>query len=354
MDRKPVQWINCAKCVAIFAVMIDHTYSMIYTDLGLQTATHFAVPLFILLSGITYYLTGEKYRDQGFFRTYAKKCGPIVLTYIVATLIYVIVMKQTLSPVVYFDALIHFNGSLPLYYVALYLQLMLIAKPLYLLLAKIPGTLPGFFGEIIIGTAILLFSIWTTNATDLIGIYGGGGKLLGGTFFFLFYLGMVSEKHGWFRRRPVKILALFMVIGGSLFITWEIFIIRNQLMLDTYFPFGEGSNPPGVTLMIAAVLALIACYGLFSVLSETASGKRIIVPVSWIGCHTLYIFVYHRLFLDTMNHFFREYLNPFGKVLVYFSAMILGSLLMEFLFSKLKAVFKGLCRKTKVNRFKES
>lgn len=40
---REVKWINCAKLVAILAVMTDHTYSLLYTDLGINMLSYFSV-----------------------------------------------------------------------------------------------------------------------------------------------------------------------------------------------------------------------------------------------------------------------------------------------------------------------
>lgn len=49
------KWINVAKCFAIFAVMIDHTYNILYTNEDWQYCSFYSTSLFILLMGITSY-----------------------------------------------------------------------------------------------------------------------------------------------------------------------------------------------------------------------------------------------------------------------------------------------------------
>lgn len=50
---KRIQWIDCAKAVAIVAVAVDHSNRVIYTNPAIAKASYFSVTLFILLSGIT-------------------------------------------------------------------------------------------------------------------------------------------------------------------------------------------------------------------------------------------------------------------------------------------------------------
>lgn len=50
---KRIQWIDCAKAVAITAVAVDHCNRVIYTNPAIAKASYFSVTLFIFLSGIT-------------------------------------------------------------------------------------------------------------------------------------------------------------------------------------------------------------------------------------------------------------------------------------------------------------
>lgn len=60
-DDHRLVWIDCAKFAAIVAVMIDHTKGILYADMDVAIASDYSVSLFILLAGITSYLSAEKY-----------------------------------------------------------------------------------------------------------------------------------------------------------------------------------------------------------------------------------------------------------------------------------------------------
>lgn len=64
-SNREVVWLNCAKFVAIFAVMIDHTNGILYTNQEVAWASYFSVSLFILISGITSYKTRMRYMKWG-------------------------------------------------------------------------------------------------------------------------------------------------------------------------------------------------------------------------------------------------------------------------------------------------
>ena len=50
-------WIDCAKAIAIMAVAVDHCNGMLYTNPIIAQASYFSVSLFVLLSGLTAWLS---------------------------------------------------------------------------------------------------------------------------------------------------------------------------------------------------------------------------------------------------------------------------------------------------------
>ncbi len=330
MKNRQIVWINCAKAVAIIAVMLDHVYGMLYTDSRLQRMTHFAVPLFILLSGITSYMTAEKYADKGWIRTFFHKIKTLFFAYLVASVIYSIVMNG-IDLKVLLLSLIHFNASGPLYYVALYIQLMFLFWPFYQILKRIPINKKGILYETVIGTTILLFSIWTTNYTNVLSIAGGGGKLFGGTFLFLFYLGMIMEKHRIFHADSGKKIGLVLSVSAPLTVLFECLVFSKQEVIDRFSPVQGGTNPPGLILMCTSIVLLFFCYALFSLLDKGVLKKPIDV-IGRLGQHTLFLFLYHKLFLDMANHFLRTIVPLVGRWMIYFAVMLAGPLFVEWVF----------------------
>lgn len=64
-EKKQIEWINGAKFVAILAVLVDHTYGILYNNPDIAKATYFSVALFVLLSGMTSYLSDMRYMKNG-------------------------------------------------------------------------------------------------------------------------------------------------------------------------------------------------------------------------------------------------------------------------------------------------
>lgn len=63
--RKEIKWINCAKAMAILAVMIDHTNGILYTNHNVALASYFSVSLFVIISGMMSFLSNERHELGG-------------------------------------------------------------------------------------------------------------------------------------------------------------------------------------------------------------------------------------------------------------------------------------------------
>ena len=190
--KKQIQWINIAKFFAIVAVLVDHTNGILYSNQNVAYGSYFSVTLFIFLSGITIYGSSERNRDKKASLVLWNRVKKIFLPYAIAVFVYMIVMNTGKFIFTdYVTYLIHFNISGPHYFVLLYIQLLCVVPILFRLLEwanERKGKGIFFFILLIL---IVVLSIWTTNSTDILGIYGGGGKLFGGTYLIVFFLGMI-------------------------------------------------------------------------------------------------------------------------------------------------------------------
>ena len=129
-----IDWINCAKFLAIVAVLIDHTNGILYTNQDIASGSYFSVSLFILVSGYLSFSSNKKH-NLSYFQTIIKSCRKIVLAYLLATLIYIVVSCHFFDFKIYINAVSHFSVSGPFYYVLLYIQLMIVNKLVYKFLA---------------------------------------------------------------------------------------------------------------------------------------------------------------------------------------------------------------------------
>ena len=267
---------------------------------------------------------------------YLRNCKKIMAAYSLAVAVYLVVQTQGFDFSLYLYYLFHFNISGPHYFVLLYVQLMVWNGVLYCLLQKCPVSVKGWVCEGMVLAGILVLASWTTNHTNILDVYGGGGKLFGGTYLVLYYFGMLVQRHGWLREGSIeKSVGMLAFFGTAWFLCWR-YTCKNGYVLDRYVPFGPGSNPPSATLSISAVFMLFAMFGLFTILGQSRYLSWVSLLADKAGRHTLYIFLYHRLILDC---FLLEYMldlpqkNRWIARVVYFGVMITGAWLIEWVVS---------------------
>ena len=212
--EKKITWINCVKAVAILAVMIDHTAGILYSQRNIQLASFFSVSLFIIVSGMMCYSSDERH-ELNWYQTFFRSSRGIITAYLIANVVYLVWNTHFFDFSTYVNYVIHFDLSGPFYYVLLYLQLMLVNRFLYNILKKNQGKY-SIILDIAIGVVILIICFLTTNYTNILSVYGGGGKVFGGTYLFLFYLGMIITKYELLKNSTLKkSVVLSIVCGGG-------------------------------------------------------------------------------------------------------------------------------------------
>lgn len=304
-STKKIIWIDCAKAIGIFAVLVDHSYGVLYENICITCSSFFSVSLFILIMGITTYISEEKHKDEKMWFTISRKMCRIFVPYFVATVIYSLWMDGMFDLRNIVFRVLYFNASGPFYYISLYLQLIVSNAILYRILLIYSDKKGGltYCIKLLVGAVIVVISALTTLHSNLLGIYGGGGKLFGGTYLILAYVGMVFAPY-LIKKRTLKYLFAVAACTSILWLRvlkycWECTTVDDFLRLDVKFPFGFGLNPPGVTLMCYAGIVLLWC---FSMGSLCAAGNRLTSKIAGflksIGENSLYIFLYHRLILD--------------------------------------------------------
>lgn len=331
--KERIVWIDLAKAFAILGVLVDHTYEVLYQNLIWRMSSYYSVSLFILIMGVTCYFSYERYQGKVSTKIW-KDCRKMLVPYLVATLVYCLIAYRKFDLLIYLDRVIHFNISAPFYYVLLYLQLLLVMPLLFALLNMARGKrisilyeVLGFFGVIAVAWA-------TMRYTNVLNVYGGGGKLFGGTYLILAYVGMWFAKHyqklsagkAWLYR-VLLVVAVLATVG------WRCLIGKHMNDIDALVPFGYGVNPPSISLSVYAIL--IACIALFLDLSIRNEKLRLpISKFSLIGRHTLYLFLWHRLILDYWlptcfgNTILMDHIWP--KRIVYYGCLILLPICIEY------------------------
>lgn len=127
-------------------------------------------------------------------------------------------------------------------------------------------------------------------------------------------------------------------------VLWYRFEFTDRFALDQKLRLGNGINPPGITGIILACLIALTIFCLTDLLEKMHN--RVINMgfklCSVIGRSTLYIFLYHRLFMDYWLGRYCSFSNIWTKRVVYFGVMILGSLCMRKILMTIRQIVKGM------------
>lgn len=143
----------------------------------------------------------------------------------------------------------------------------------------------------------------------------------------------------------LKSSAIVFSIGFVATTGWSLFVSENRCKLDRIFPFGEGLNPPGVSLGLHAVLIAVTIYAFDQLVNNINNEKlfKLYEKAAFLGKHTLYIYLYHRLFLDFIFPLLRGTTgividNMWVKRVVYFPVIIICPIFMGKLFAAINRI----------------
>lgn len=334
-------WVDFAKLIAILAVLTDHTSGILYANQRVTIYSYFSVNVFIIIMGVTSYWSYSKYTGNIPTKV-LQGCWKILRPYIIATFVYGILIDNHFNFLLFLNRLVHFSASEPFYFVLLYIQLLFVVPLFYYFLLKTSTSKYECVLELLALFIVLIVSGLTTTFTNILDVWGGGGKLFGGTYLILLYIGMLFGKHlnqlKFQRFSFAAIVFLFIIIVT---IAWANYFARNPFQLDSHFTglFGYGLNPPSISLIIYAILVTLTVRMLDIIAHFIPIASKTVSKVALLGKHTLYIFLYHRIFLDffipRMSYRTRLVIsNIWFLRLFYFVCMIGGSIIIEFVFEK--------------------
>lgn len=328
--RVQIQWINCAKAAAMIAVLVIHGFNILYTNFEVARTVDWALSLFIIITGMGSYISNSR-SNLSWGKAYLKSVKKMLGAYVICSAIALVIKTEGFDVKTYLYQLIHFNASGPLYYVSLYLQLMVVSWPLVWCLQKCPKNLIGYTKEALLFLIISCIASFTANYTQILDIYGGGGKLFGGTYLVLFYLGMLMIKHGWFEQESLIKSILIWSISSVAWIFWRKKLVIFRMVIDSKVPWGEGYDCPSITIMLFAIFTLFAIYGICKILEKTEITRKIVQAGSWLGERTLYIFMLHLVILYFWLMPYIEIENIWLKRIVYMVLMIVLPLVIEYI-----------------------
>jgi len=321
-----IKWIDCAKAIAIIAVAVDHCQGVLYTNQLVAYASYFSVSLFILLSGISTWISDEKTNKKR--NKSVEKIKKLCMQYAIATLILYIVYTKSFDLRTYVSYLLNFSITGPYYFFVFFIQLTMIT-PILLVWCKFCNR---YGTRYILQIVTLLFLGYVSSVcirfTYILPVHGGGQYLFGGTYLILYYIGIwLGSMHIFDINHNKKVIVL--VCSVMCWVFWWLMMAYGKLPFDSYMStyWGEGFNPPSIQFMIFSVITLALLYSLFSLLEESRNGylQRLVKCFSTLGEYTLYIFMYHLLVKDMIMTYFPivNSWNIWVKRLVIFVPMII-------------------------------
>ncbi len=325
-ESRNTVWIDCAKLLAILGVLIDHCKGILYEGETVQYLSFFSVSVFFFLSGMTsYYSLERRGKGEGLARWTGRRLVRILVPYCVAVAVCQYVRSGTLDLGAFVRWTVNFNLEGQFYFVLIYLQFILAGPILYLVVAACRRGKPRFLTRGIFLVAAWECSLFCIHHTFALETYGGGNYLLGGTYFFLFVMGMIAADMRIAFTRSKQ-------AAGALLLAAVLYCISMAWMLKDRFAWDESVfgwvlrvNPPGPTLILYALAVLFLVFSACSLacLMQNRWLNRLLAAASWLGRRTLYIFLYHMLILDCLLPrlpFARE-MGPV-KTAVYMAAMV--------------------------------
>ena len=287
-------WINIARLGAILGVLIQHTKGYCYNKDKIFYSVWWAVALFVLLGGYNAY---SSYLKRGSFHL-REKLIRILIPYAFAAAVYNIWDNRFFDAVTYLSSLLHFDATGPMYYVAAYVQLLVIT-PVLIGAIRFCREKRPLLRYPILWAIVLGFCYLSSHFTNLFDIAIGGGYLFAGPWLFFWFCGMFIRHleslpvAGKFDRRFMP--AAFIVLTAAI-IVWQyqfVHLGRNFEYKSLFLASKVGMTWPNALETVLIFFWFMVAVGLFvSVTGDT--GKKILRPFG---------FLYHMLFLSIYQQF---------------------------------------------------
>ena len=78
-------WINCAKFIAVLAVVLDHAKDIIYRNDNIKTSTFFSVTVLIFLAGMTSFYSNEMHKNAPILTEFFRSCAVVFFPFTIPT-----------------------------------------------------------------------------------------------------------------------------------------------------------------------------------------------------------------------------------------------------------------------------
>ncbi len=301
-ENGKVLWIDFARFLSILAVLIDHTKGILYESEAVQSAFFYSVSAFFFLAGMTsFYSLRHRKAEESVVGWTIRRLWRIVAPYLVAVAVCQYV-RGGFSWNLYAFILwvLNFRLEGQFYFVLIYLQLVVLSPFLYLVTIYVGKRRWHWLWRALFLAAVWMISVLCVEDTFIMDTYGAGRYLFGGTYLFLYVLGMAAAQleidFKGKKEAFVSLCVSLAALGASL-----AFLLGNRFALDeSLFGWTLRVNPPGIALTVYSLAVLAVAFALCGLVSFTENKplERLFCAAAWMGKYTLYVFLYHMLILE--------------------------------------------------------
>lgn len=187
-DRR-IKWLDCAKLIAIIAVLVDHSNGVLYNNPLIAQASYFSVSLFVLLAGVSSWLSAEKRGIS--FTQQMHRVGKLLFQYAIATFILMIWYNRFFDWNTYIMHLKQFSIQGQFYFFLFFVQLTAICPMLIKWCIFCNARKAKAIWHLATLLALCFVCAVCINYTYILPVHGGGQFLFGGTYLLLFYCGIL-------------------------------------------------------------------------------------------------------------------------------------------------------------------
>lgn len=171
--QKRIAWIDCAKFIAIVGVVVDHCNGFLYINPYIAYASYYSVSLFILLAGISTWISFERGKEIS-FSAQLMKIIRILSAYAVATFVVLCVTQHRFDLMTYLKFLVGFNIQAPYYYLVFFVQLLMVAPIMVNWCAFVNGKKHKWVMQFGTLGALGWFAYICIKYTYILPVHGGG------------------------------------------------------------------------------------------------------------------------------------------------------------------------------------
>lgn len=293
VDNGRYVWLDFLKGLAIVAVIVNHVFDArvpIHPSALICQFSFYSVSLFVLCGGVSaaISLRRSSLKGEGLWHKSVQRIWKLLLSYTIALLITDCITEGKLDFCHFVSLWFTFPGQF--YFVLFFGELLLIAPVLY-------GSFLRLRGRFWSSSLLLLFMMglsWLcTCYTYVLPVYGGGRCLFGGSYLWLFCVGLflwinhessvgkVVMSLGVVLAVPITIVAMIKFLaGGARGLVWAL-------------------NPPGLLYICYALALLIVLY--FFLRNRRFQESCVVRAGEWLDRRSLDIFLYHMIVLIVLR-----------------------------------------------------